>query len=539
MIKFQRILFLIVLLGIFSALSVAKAQSTKDHVGVALEKLFFNPETQKTIAPSETLRKVISVAFWNTVTGQVSKSDTDLVLQNISTDDGLVAQVLFERGFNYQVLEELRHIVHYDPNHVDFGVIDVSSLPEIPSGVPEFTQVDTSQWNTSLTGILRVMYRSDINWVLEQARARVYKAVELAGTTPHSLANLFVNRYLQARELLDFFGFVERTLTQYQALLATLEVRSAKEGPPREKDFEKLKSNVETELGTLMAALRTILETKTNSSKPWASLSKAIKNHKSEIAVFEKNLETVTSLTINSIDQIAGDTHGTEKYAKDEIPELVLKLKEQIELFKKMKASWSEIGTYSYFDRDHKWVSIDLHSEENGPYYETGRMTKSRTIPGLEMAPIIQEGELAQYLSTMSKELTEARLQAVQIQSIRAQLEKFQKEHNDYVAGGPIRPREMHPNQVSGFEDRFSKRNKLLSDWIDALIDSSFRHEAYEHKGYVGLQLETTLSPEHQAIMEKLERTSRNFQMARRIGYGVAATAATGAGLCIYLFGSH
>ncbi len=109
-----------------------------------------------------------------------------------------------------------------------------------------------------------------------------------------------------------------------------------------------------------------------------------------------------------------------------------------------------------------------------------------------------------------------------------------QSEHLAYFSKGPIRPKVLHPNQTDGFEARFKERNENIAAWLSLLIDTSYRHEAHERSGYVGMQFKTALGPEHEAIMAKIERIAKNFRIA---GYTIGGTLLTsGVGAACYYF---
>ena len=462
----------ILLIALLIPSSNVSADPTTDRVIQILEKLFHDPESRKVVEANLSLRKVIRIAFWNSRSGSISNTDLALMKTEIASDSGRVATALFERGFNYRVLVELRQVVEYDPHKVSYGVIDVSGIPEVPSGIPEFAQVDAKEWATSFTGILKVMYRKDIFWVMEQARAKVYQAVEAAGTVSHSPVNLFVNRYNQAKELLDFLDYVEATLTQYQSLLAVLEVRKARH-PDKVRDFEKLENDVETHLAKLMEVLKSILAANTNQKKAWSEISKSLRSKKGQLPEMENDLARVTTATIDGIDKITGNTSQTDRYSNDEIPELILKLKEHKKALTKMSDRWEAGSVYKYHDRVHRWMYYHYHSEEHGPYLLQSSEQRSRDIPGFEIAPFIEEQKLVEYLKTTTAQLTEAKLQALQIQEIRERLLQKQKEHQTYIAEGPIYPQIMHPNQRVGFEARFKARNDNIAARLKFLINTS------------------------------------------------------------------
>lgn len=535
----------IVLIVVMISAAIAQAGPQKEKTGKALEILFFDKTQNKSVSPEDSLRHVVSVMHWNDTNGALDMQSWELLRKNIDSDLGEVATILYERGFNYSVLHYLRLIVKHTPGEPKFGSVDVSQIPESKSaGVPAFVIVNTDKWQTSLTGNLRIEFRQDVHWLLDQMRTMRDHAIYYAGHTRYLPWSIFGNRYGQIQKILDYVHRMERSLTQIQSVIASIQIKRVRYQSQSdvESKLAALEESLNEELTKFAEGLSLLFAegqpTPGGDTTPWKELYKAIEKHQEKVSVLESKAVNKAIKTIEDIDLVTGTSKSNNKYSDDEIPELVLQLDKQRSAFKKLLKKWSDVSEFTYHDRVHKWLYVHKHSEQHMPYMEVSRSYKSRNVGGIELAPIEDETEVAEFLAEQSVRITDKKLEREQILELRSQLLQIQAKHQSYVKNGAVTPPNIHPNQIEGFQNRFNERNSILRDWLELMIDSTYRHEAHEQKGYVGIELESELSEETNTLMEKLATKAKVFKRIRIGIYSTGTASAIGTACYYFLIGN-
>lgn len=225
---------------------------------------------------------------------------------------------------------------------------------------------------------------------------------------------------------------------------------------------------------------------------------------------------------------------SANRYANDLEPELELARHEHIKKQEELASKWKELENRTYYRRTHTWQHIRLHSEEKGPYIETGRSTRTRDIYDVDPAYIEEEVEVVEEMTAFAATLLKGKPQAEQIETIRARLNELKTIHQRHAVITPPLSPNAHENLRSGFIEHFRARNQHIQDWLSFLIDTSHRHEAHARLGYVGLELERQINQKYQTILDRLKAVARRFRIA---AYTISATLATGAAgtACYYL----
>ncbi len=533
-----------VFLILFLFLPVAYAESERDLVAKAIRSLMTDREIKGVngeaiiVGPQNSLRDVVRVMFHNYNSEYISNDSVELIVKHLGDSRELVAQALYGWGFNYSVLERLRQVFNYGPYARGSREIDLAGIdPNLPAGIPEYLVSDSEYWNVNITGQVDLDYRSDIYWLLEQIRSMMNLAIIRADETSHSPMNLFLNRYRQIDQIINFTQRTERTLTQLQSLIITLRIKIAKykNDPSKVEDFQKLKIEIEGELSRFVESVRELISSGQPSSSsdktPWREFAKSITLRQDRLRVVEDAVRDKSIQVLTEIDEIENRASTNGRYTDDEIPELVLKLQEHRQEIKDLLMNWEDVVVYKYHARVHRWLYTHLHSEERGPYLEVERYFKERNIEGVELAPIEDELEVINQLVKESDRITNRKLDKNQILELRGRVQKLKDEHDVYVEKGP-RMKNLHLNQRTGFEERFKVRNEIISDLLDLVIDSSYRHEAHQAKGYLGINFETELSERYGKVMERLKKTALYFKYSR---WGLMGASGVGAACWIYL----
>ncbi|MGE0764361.1 MAG: hypothetical protein AB7N80_13855 [Bdellovibrionales bacterium] len=538
----MKYLFLASLLG--AAFSLSALASNPD-VDKPLDKIFFNAELQRMMAPSDQLWKVISTVTWNIQAGAVDKQAVNSLKSASVSDHGDVADYLFRQGFNYHVLIRLRWALGYDPDNVSYGVFDLGQLENTMvgrarAGVPEFVRVQNEHWQADSTGDLIVTYEPRIHWLLEAMKAHIDLGVSEAARIPHSLRNLFVNRHQQINLLVEFGHEFEKVLIQLQALQSSFKIKLAPLGQDEKDEVKRNKlKTIEAEWqkqrDDFLNWAKGLAETVPPMPKgraAWEPLVKAIRGSNQSLAEWRKKMDQANSKAIDHIDKALDANDSSHRYVSDTPAELEIKRQEHIKKQQAHISAWEKNANFSYYRRTHKWPYKHYHSEEKGPYVLQSTETRTRDIHDIDLAPL-EEVHLAAHLMEEGKRLLERRQQKQQIHELRQRLEQFKIAHQAYMKAGPKPPKEVPPQLAPNFSERFAQRNAMLIEWADFLHDESFRQEAHEAQGYLGLDLDKQIAQEYVSVLARLSKIARRFQIALYTTYGAGATGVA-AGACAW-----
>lgn len=519
----------------------------KAHPVASLDRLLFDHDLKQQVSPNDPLWRVVAAALWNSKTGELSNSDLSEVKNDLKTDKGAIAEALMSQGFNYHVLNRLRWVLGIDPLGVDYGVVDLASFQRTvignqPAGIAEFTRISTNEWNTSAKGELVLRYHPKIQWLLEKARLLVDSSVLAAGQTPHSLRNLFVNRYKQVSDILNFMDQMEKILIKIQGLKSSFEIKKAgfvsRNELSEDLQISQLISEIDSEISRLLEWITPILDRAQPGSRrnkrPWENFAQAIREQQNQMRKNQLVVEKLIANLISQVHQIGQQSTVSNKYEADLEPELELARRHQIQQEDEFEKRWAEIKNRPYYRRTHTWDSIHLHSEQHSPYYETSRETKKREIFDIDPAPIEEEIEVADRITSIAAILLKAKPQQEQILSMRRILTELKQEHLKHFERGPQLEPNAPSNLAKGFNEQFQLRNQLLQDWMDMLIDTSYRHEAHERLGYVGLELDKVVDAKYESILNRLQTVAKRFRVT---AYSLSLTTggAIVAGACGYL----
>ncbi len=257
----------------------------------------------------------------------------------------------------------------------------------------------------------------------------------------------------------------------------------------------------------------------------WEPLVRAIKSSSSSLSDWERRTDQANLKAIDDLDKVFSRNDSSNRYADDTAAELEIKRQEHLKKQNDFIDFWEKNSSFSYYRRTHEWQYKHLHSEEHGPYTLMSTETRQREIYDIDLAPQ-PEVELAALLTQEGERLLERRQQKEQILELRRRLEGFNKNQLVYVASGPKRPNVVPAELGKGFEARFKIRNQKLIEWLDFLMDESYRQEAHEARGYLGLDLNKALSEDYESVLNKLNLTARKFAIARNTLFGIGASGA-------------
>ena len=529
---------------VVSFVSLSAWAASEKEVADALDRALYNHEMRRPMNPGDPLWLVMSTVHWNDSIGEIKSGDKAIIKENIVSDTGLVAKVLLKQGYNYHVLVRLRPLIGYDPHDVSYEVTDIAGLKSTAigsakAGIPEFARVQTDHWETNHKGELKILYDAQVSWLIERAKRMVDRGIRAADQARHTPVNLVVNRFKLVEATIDFSQRMEKILTEYQALQASVEIKIARyEGQAKiQSGLIAVKRQLLQERSGFLKWVEDVLERGQPSSSgdktPWRELGRAMQGATKELGSLEAKFKELSSLILTQVDKVTGNTGLNARYANDLEPELEMKRHEQLRQHQDFKAQWDEIGERTYFRRNHTWTYIHKHSEQHGPYIEKSRSTKSRAVNDIALPPIEEEAELVDKLMAEGQRILKTKLQAPQILELRQRLIALQAQHAEHFGRGPVLPEVAPDGLVNGFNEHFQARNQLLAQWLEMLIDSSYRHEAHEKKGYVGIEFESELRADYAIVLAKLKKIARRFRIAN---YTIGGTVAAGAGATCYYF---